>query len=115
MTMSNNEIYKTFREDFPSRHFIRFGDNRYLSLYIGRDDDARYSFDFRGKYKPVRISSSDVIFVEQYKDGDMLTLRFSLEDNNLLEYFCTFCQDLLDSVRVTNDDETAYHTLRSRY
>lgn len=113
--MSNNEIYKTFREDFPSRHFIRFGDNRYLSLYIGRDDDARYSFDFRGKYKPVRISSSDVIFVEQYKDGDMLTLRFSLEDNNLLEYFCTFCQDLLDSVRVTNDDETAYHTLRSRY
>lgn len=115
MTMSNNEIYKTFREDFPSRHFIRFGDNRHISLYIGRDDDARYSFDFRGKYKPVRISSSDVIAVEQYKEQNLLTLRFSLENNDLLEYFCTFCQDLLESVRVTNDDETAYHTLRSRY
>ena len=115
MTMSNNEIYKTFREDFPSRHFIRFGDNRHISLYIGRDDDARYSFDFRGKYKPVRISSSDVIAVEQYNEGEQLTLRFSLENNDLLEYFCTFCQDLLESVRVTNDDETAYHTLRSRY
>ncbi len=113
--MNNSDIYRTFREDFPPRHFIRFGDNRHLSLYIGRDDDARYSFDFRGKYKPVRISSSDVIFVEQYKDGDMLTLRFSLENNDLLEYFCTFCQDLLDSVKVTNDDDTAYHTLRSRY
>ena len=113
--MSNNDVYKTFREDFPSRHFIRFGDNRHLSLYIGRDDDARYSFDFRGKYKPVRISSSDVIAVEQYKDGDLLTLRFSLENNELLEYFCTFCQDLLDSVKVTSEDETAYHTLRSRY
>ncbi|MGP1453771.1 MAG: PD-(D/E)XK motif protein [Segatella oris] len=114
--MSNNEVYKTIREDFPSRHFIRFGDNRHLSLYIGRDDDARYSFDFRGKYKPVRISSSDVIAVEQYKkDGDLLTLRFSLENNDLLEYFYTFCQDLLDSVKVTSDDETAYHTLRSRY
>lgn len=113
--MSNNEVYKTFKEDFPSRHFIRFGDNRHLSLYIGRDDDARYSFDFRGKYKPVRISSSDVIAVEQYKDGDLLTLRFSLENNELLEYFCTFCQDLLDSVKVTSEDETAYHTLRSRY
>lgn len=113
--MNNSDIYRTFSEDFPSRHFIRFGDNRHLSLYIGRDDDARYSFDFRGKYKPVRISSSDVIFVEQYKDGDMLTLRFSLENNDLLEYFCTFCQDLLDSVKVTSDDETAYHTLRSRY
>ena len=115
MTMSNNEIYKTFREDFPSRHFIRFGDNRHISLYIGRDDDARYSFDFRGEYKPVRISSSDVIAVEQYKEQNLLTLRFSLENNDLLEYFCTFCQDLLESVRVTNDDETAYHTLRSRY
>ncbi len=113
--MNNSDIYRTFREDFPSRHFIRFGDNRHLSLYIGRDDNARYSFDFRGKYKPVRISSSDVIFVEQYKDGDILTLRFSLENNDLLEYFCTFCQDLLDSVKVTNDDDTAYHTLRSRY
>lgn len=115
MKMMHNDIYKTFKEDFPSRHFIRFGDNRHLSLYIGRDDDARYSFDFRGIYKPVRISSSDVIALEQYKDGDIYTLRFSLENSELLEYFCTFCQDLLDSVRVTNDDETAYHTLRSRY
>ena len=113
--MSNNEIYNKFQQDFPSRHFIRFGDNRHISLYIGRDDDARYSFDFRGKYQPVKISSSDVIAVEQYKEGELLTLRFSLENNDLLEYFCTFCQDLLESVRVTNDDESAYHTLRSRY
>ena len=102
-------------EDFPSCHFIRLGENRHLSLYIGRDDNARYSFDFRGKYKPIKISSSDVIAVEQYKDGDLLTLRFSLENNNLLEYFCTFCQDLLDSVCAIGEDETAYHTLRSRY
>ena len=115
MTMSNNDIYIKFRENFPSRHFIRFGDNRHLSLYIGRDDNARYSFDFRGKYKPVKISSSDVIAVEQFKDGDILTLRFSLENNDLLEYFCTFCQDLIDSVRVISEDETAYETLRSRY
>ena len=113
--MSNNEIYKTFREEFPSRHFIRFGENRHLCLYIGRDDNARYSFDFRGKYKPVKISSSDVIAVEQYKKDELFTLRFSLENSDLLEYFCTFCQDLLDSVKVTNDDEAAYHTLRSRY
>ena len=115
MMMKNNEIYQTFREEFPSCHFIRFGENRHLSLYIGRDDDARYSFDFRGKYKPTKISSSDFIAVEQYKENDLFTLRFSLRDNDLLEYFCTFCQDLLDSVRVINDDESAYQTLRSRY
>ncbi len=113
--MMNNEIYKTFRKEFPSRHFIRFGENRHLSIYIGRDDEARYSFDFKGKYKPIKIASSEVIVVEQYKDRDLCTLRFSLVNSELLEYFCTFCQDLLDSVRVTSDDEAAYHTLRSRY
>lgn len=113
--MKDNEIFNTFREDFPSRHFIRFGENRHLSLYIGRDDDARYSLDFRGRYKPVRISSSDVIAVDQFKNAGFYTLRFSLENNDLLEYFCTFCQDLLDSVSVVNEDETAYRTLCSRY
>lgn len=113
--MKNNVIYQTFRENFSSRHFIRFGENRHLNLYIGRDDDSRFSFDFRGIYKPIKISSSDFIAVAQYKEDDLFTLRFSLKDSNLLEYFCTFCQDLLDSVRVTNDDESAYQTLRSRY
>lgn len=113
--MNDNEIYKTFREEFPSRHFIRFGENRHLSLYIGRDDDARYSFDFKGKFKPFKISSSDVIAVEQYHNNDIFTLRFSLENSELLEHFCTFCQDLLDSVRIISDDDAAYKTLRSRY
>lgn len=113
--MKNNDIYKAFQEDFPSGHFIRFGENRHLRLYIGRDDVARYSFDFRGEYKPIKITSSDVIAVEQYKNDELLTLRFSLEDSELLEYFCTFCQDLLESVKVTYDDESAYYTLRSRY
>lgn len=113
--MKNNEIYTKFCEGFSCRHFIRFGDNHNLSLYIGRDDNGRYSFDFKGKYRPLKISSSDVIAVEQYRDGDLLTLRFSLENNDLLEYFCTFCQDLFDSVREITDDETAYQTLSSRY
>lgn len=113
--MNNNEVYKAFRDEFPSRQFIRFGGNRQLNLYIGRDDYARYSLDFRGNYKPIKISSSSVIAVEQFKDDDLLTLRFSLENNDLLEYFCTFCKDLLDSVKVIIDDEVAYQTLCSRY
>ena len=73
-----NDIFKIFSEDFPSRHFMRIGENKHISLYIGRDDDARYSFDFRGDFKPSRIPSSDVIEVEQYKNETELTLRFSL-------------------------------------
>lgn len=113
--MKNNKIYKKFQEDFQKSNFIRVGENRNLSLYIGRDDNARYSFDFRGQYSPVKISSSDVITIEQYKNDNVFTLRFSLENNDLLEYFCIFCQDLLDSVKTINDDENAYNILRSCY
>lgn len=114
MTMKN-DIYKIFSEDFPSRNFVRIGENKHISLYIGRDDDARYSFDFRGNFKPSRIPSSDVIDVEQYKNETELTLRFSLDNGELLEYFCIFCQDLLESTKAIIDDETAYKTLRARY
>lgn len=114
MTMKN-DIYKIFSEDFPSRHFIRIGDNKHISLYLGRDDDARYSFDFRGQFKPSRIPSSDVIDVGQYKNEDIFTLRFSLGNSELLEYFCIFCQDLMESTKAIIDDETAYKTLRARY
>lgn len=114
LTMKN-DIYKIFSEDFPSRHFVRIGENKNISLYIGRDDDARYSFDFRGNFKPGRIPSSDVIDVGQYKNETELTLRFSLDNGELLEYFCIFCQDLLESTKAIIDDETAYKTLRARY
>lgn len=114
MTMKN-DIYKIFSEDFPSRHFIRIGDNKHISLYLGRDDDARYSFDFRGQFKPSRTPSSDVIDVGQYKNEDIFTLRFSLGNSELLEYFCIFCQDLMESTKAIIDDETAYKTLRARY
>lgn len=114
LTMKN-DIYKIFSEDFPSRHFVRIGENKHISLYIGRDDDARYSFDFRGRFKPSRIPSSDVIDVGQYQNESELTLRFSLDNGELLEYFCIFCQDLLESTKAIIDDETAYKTLRARY
>jgi hypothetical protein len=110
-----SSIYKEFQNDFPSHYFKRIGDNRHLSLYIGRDDDGRYSFDFRGSFAPVRIPSSNVIAVEQFNDEKALTLRFSLENSSLLEYFCTFCEDLLESTNIIVDDDTAYKTLRSRF
>lgn len=110
-----NDIYKIFSENFPSKHFVRIGKNKHISLYIGRDDDARYSFDFRGNFKPNRIPRSNVIDVEQYENMTERTLRFSLENGKLLEYFCVFCQDLLQATITIIDDETAYKTLCSRY
>lgn len=110
-----NEIYKIFAGDFRPGSYIRLGDNKNLSLYLGKDDSGNYAFEFRGKYNPVKISSSDVILVAQFKGKDSYTLRFSLDNKDLLEYFCTFCEDLFESTKNIIEDGAAYKQLSERY
>ena len=110
-----NKLLAIFSQGFQSGAFIRVGENRELSLFVGKDEKGNYAFDFRGSYLPVKIAQSDVITVQQGKSGENYILRFSLSNNELLEYFCTFCQDLLDSTESIKNDEEAYKTLSSRY
>lgn len=110
-----NNILKIFSEDFRHSTYIRIGDNRHLSLYLGKDNTGHYTFEFRGKYSPIKITSSDVIVVDQYKGNDSYILRFSLNNNELLEYFCTFCEDLFDATKNITVDAFAYRILTERY
>lgn len=110
-----NNLSTIFSQSFQSGAFIRVSENRNISLYVGKDEKGNYAFDFRGKYIPVRIAQSDVITVQQGKSGENYILRFSLCNSELLEYFNTFCQDLLDSTVSIKNDEDAYKTLCSRY
>lgn len=110
-----NKIYEILSGEFLAGQFLRVGENKNLGLYVGKDQDGMFAFDFRGKYKPTRITSSEVISVTQMQNDDFYYLRFSLQNTSLLEYFCTFCEDLLASTFVISNDETAYQTLRSRY
>ena len=108
-------IYQLLSEHFVANHFIRIGENKNICLYVGKDEIGRYSFDFRGRFKVSRINSSDVIQVSHLTCGDEKFLRFSLENPSLLEYFCTFCEDLILSTNAICDDDTAYQTLKARY
>ena len=72
-----NKLSTTFSQGFQSGAFIRVGENRDLSLFVGKDEKGNYAFDFRGTYVPVRISQSDVITVQQGKSGENYILRFS--------------------------------------
>ena len=110
-----NNLFSTFSQGFQSGYYKRIGDNQDLSLYVGKDENGNYAFEFRGKYTPERIMGSDVISVQQTENGDIYMLLFSLENDELLEYFCIFCQDLLDSTIGIKDDDAAYKTLCSRY
>lgn len=113
--MMKNRLSTIFSQSFQNGAFIRIGENRDLSLYVGKDEKGNYAFDFRGMYVPVRIAQSDVITVQQGKSGENYILRFSLCTSELLEYFSVFCQDLLESTEYIKNDEEAYKTLCSRY
>ena len=115
LTKMKNEIYEKFREGFPCGFYQRVGKNRVVSFYIGKDYEGRFSFEFRGLYKPFRIPSSDVIIVSQTKSDEGYSLSFSLEKSDLLEYFCTFCEDLIVSCECIKDDITAYKILYNRF
>ena len=95
----NSKIYELFTRGFQSGHFTRIGGNDSLNLYIGKDDHARYCFEFRGHHTPSKVMGSDVISVSQTKSDDDICLRFALTDSDLLEHFCTFCQDLIVCTR----------------
>ena len=113
--MMKIKILTILSGDFEASHFIRIGENHKINLYVGKDEYGKYSFDFRGKFKPAKTKSSEVICVTHIQGNDENFLRFSLENPALLEYFCTFCEDLVASTQVIIDDETAYQTLRARY
>ena len=108
-------IFKILSEEFAANHFIRIEDNKNICLYVGKDELGCYSFDFRGNFKISRISSSDFLRVIHLTCGDEKFLRFSLSNSDLLEYFCTFCEDLILSTIVVSDDNTAYQILKERY
>lgn len=108
-------LYTSFSRGFQSGSFIRVGENQSLNLYIGKDDKGNYAFEYRGRCTPTKIVGSDVIAVNQGKSGDLVVLRFALINSELLEYFCTFCQDLLESTLGINEDDAAYKTLCARY
>lgn len=111
-----NKIYKIFEEGFQQGQYIRLGENPLLKLYIGKSSTGNYSFEYRGKYTPNRLSSSDVIEVQQAKTEDGIYLvRFSLTNSELLEYFCTFCEDLFQSSQEIVNDAVAYKTITNRY
>lgn len=110
-----NRIYTTFSEGFQPGQFIRLTDNDALNLYIGKDDNGCYSFEFLGHFTPARLVGSEVISVSQTKNKQLISIRFSLENQDLLEYFCTFCEDLVNSTLDITDDNIAYKSLSQRY
>ncbi len=112
---NSQDIYGIFSAGFEQGFFKRVGTVPELDTYVGKDDKGRYAFKFKGQYIPTRIFGSEVISVEQYEEDSSYSLMFLLEKDELLERFCTFCQDLLSAVDGITDQAEGYRAICNRY
>ena len=114
--MMNNNIKNIFDKALLNQHFIRYEGNKELKVFLGKDEKGNYALEFRGMFNAVRIKSSDAIRVCQERvEGGEIILMFSLINPEILNTFCIFCEDMLNTIDAVSDDETAYNTLRSCY
>lgn len=110
-----DNILSKFANGFKDGYFVRVG-SKSLNIFIGKDEDGRFCFEYRGIFTPIKIVGSKPLVVNQYNyEGNVRILRFSLEHNELLGCFSAFCEDLLDSVSNIGDENSVYKTMASRY
>ena len=110
-----DSILSKFTAGFKNGYFVRIGSKSH-NVFIGKDDEGRYCFEFRGRFVPVKLLGSKPLVVNQYKgDNGIISLRFSLDRPELIGCFSAFCEDLLESIENETDDSCIYKTMSSRY
>ncbi len=84
-------------------------------LYIGLDDEGRRCIELRASFRPVKVSGTSAIEVNQYSGSGRKTLRFSLTDEEMRGMFCAFCEDLAEHLQRLPDETAGYNAILVRF
>lgn len=110
-----DNIRKRFEEFKQPGYVSRAAKDHALDLYIGTDEDSRKIIEFRGVFKPRKISSTAAISVGQYTHPAYNTLRFTLLDEEISGLFYVFCNDLIEQTRNLPDASMGYKAVTHRF
>lgn len=108
-------IRKRFEEFNQPGYASRATANHILDLYIGTDEMSRQMIEFRGFFKPRKISSTASIAVEHFTRPAYITLRFTLLDEEISGLFYVFCEDLIEQTRNLPDATMGYKAITNRF
>ncbi len=108
-------IAARFKEQFSPGYYSLIDIEHPLSIYIGLDEQSHYALEFRGEFTPTRIKSSHSIGVKQQKREDFSTIIFYLADPEMLDNFCVFCEDIINSTKSVSDCKSGYNVLINRF
>jgi len=112
--MNNYNSKEKFQEFNNNSHYLRVDAKHPLELLIGLNDSGQKTIRLIGNYKKTRIKGTKSIEVNHYLLENHLVLSFSLCDENYLDLFYLFCNDLIDSSR-NSSLEDGYVYLTNRF
>lgn len=104
-----------FKEQFSPGYFTLVDIDHPLKIYIGIDEQSHYALEFRGEFTINRIKSAHSIGIKQYKNDVFSSITFYLTDSDMLDNFCVFCDDIINSTRDVSDCKNGYNVLINRF
>ena len=81
-------------------YFSRVDNHHPLELYIGLDEKGRKAIELRARFT---VTGTSAIEVNQYRNDQYNTIRFSLCDEEIKGLFFKFCDDLIEQSRITTE------------
>lgn len=109
-------IDKHFAEFTKPNYFSRVDSNHILDLHIGLDGNSKKCIELRSKkFNPRKVSGTDVIEVGQFRNANYLSIRFSLNEEEMSGLFYKFCEDLVEETRTLKLESEGYQAVTERY
>lgn len=96
-------------------YFSRVDNHHPLELYIGLDEKGRKAIELRAKFTARKVTGTSAIEVNQYRNDQYNTIRFSLCDEEIKGLFFKFCDDLIEQSRIITEKEQGYQTIANRF
>lgn len=108
-----SERFSTFS---APNYFSRVDNKHSLEFHIGLDEHSRKSIEFRSsKINARKVSGTNVIEVNQFKNSEYYTIRFTLLDVEMEDLFVKFCEDLVEETRNLEPGVSGYEAVVDRY
>ena len=106
----------TFESFSSPETYHRVDSSHPLNIYVGIDDQSRWSLLLICDFEPPTIESSRMISAQKGRRSDgQWVLSLSLVDNKYREMFLLFCSDIIDSSRTIINKKKAVRFIGTRY
>lgn len=97
---------KELLESHPNEAYQRYDAAHPFDVYLGTDQAGRKSLALVMNARRERITSTKTINAQFFKrDDGKFMLCFSLEDDQLKDIFYKFCEDIIESTRLNQEED----------